>query len=311
MTVTTSFLPCVTQDGSHTTHSIVPREGTKGTGGEGVDPIGIFLRTCRRRSLRQRTVEKWEAICRDFDRFMQARDGGILNGGRDDIEDWLDTKANGQLAAKSRAAYITALKAFYRCMIDDGILLSDPTERVTRPKLRPGLPRPIPQDELAIALRFADRRMRCFLLLGALAGLRCCEMAGLDSQDIDWANKTLFVKGEYSKGGGERVIPLHPELEAALRNFGVPKQGAFFTGRQGRRLQAERVSHLINDFLRSADIPSTAHSLRHRFGTDVCRTAGARVAQGALGHATLASTAIYTQVTAEDLRAAVAALPTV
>lgn len=284
------------------------------TGGSGegmgadMDAIGIFLRECRRRDLRPRTLEKWRNILEDFSRVMLAKDRGILNADREDIESWLDSKANGQLAAKSRAAYITCLRSFYRCMAAEQIRLDDPTLKLAKPKLRPGLPRPIPRDDLMEALRWAGPRERCLLTLGAYAGLRCCEIAGLDAQDINWAERTIFIKGETSKGGHERVVPMHPEIEAALKRFGVPKQGPFFFGRNGRRYTAERVSHLGNDYLRSAGFTATMHQLRHRFGTDVCRAAGVRTAQQLLGHADLKTTATYTDVTVDDLRAAVAGL---
>jgi site-specific recombinase XerD len=237
---------------------------------------------------------------------MRNHGGGILNATRTDIEDWLDSK--GAIASKTRATIISCLAAFYDCMIREGILIEDPSAKVVRPKVRPGLPRPIADDDLRIALQLAKPRERCILALAAYAGLRCQEISKLKVADLLWAEGLIFVSEEGGKGGKERMVPMHPAIATALRSYGIPKNGYVLRARNGAPYSPQRISQKGNEFLDAIGLEETMHQLRHWFGTQVCRSGGVRTAQQLLGHANLATTAIYTQVTVDDTRSAVAAL---
>lgn len=271
-----------------------------------VDPSAMFDRDQSRRGLRPRTIEKRRDDMANFDRFMRARGGGVLTATRDDIEAWLDSK--GGISSNTRANYISGLKALYECMIHERILVTNPTAEVVRPKVRHGLPRPCTDDELRIALKYAPPRERCFIALAAFAGLRCQEIAHLNVEDLIWARRTLLVTEFAAKGGKERMVPIHPTVEEALRAYGLPKQGAVFTGRAGKRYSPERVSQLGYAYLESAGLGLTMHQFRHWFGTDLARKAPLRTVQELMGHASPTSTAIYTRVTVDDLFSAVASL---
>ena len=147
------------------------------------------------------------------------------------------------------------------------------------------------------------------MALGAFAGLRCQEIAHLNVEDLLWADGLLRVSAYAAKGGRERMIPLHHEIEGALKAYGVPRQGAMFMGQSRRRFRPERISQLGSQYLHDAGIMATMHQLRHWFGTNVARSGNLRAAQELLGHASPATTAIYTKVTVDDMRSAVASLP--
>ncbi len=209
-----------------------------------------------------------------------------------------------------RATLISSVTAFYACMINEGILLESPAARVARPKVRPGLPRPIPDDDLREALRFAPPRERCILLLGAYAGLRCQEIAFLQVADLLWSENLIRVTKEMGKGGKERMVPIHPLVAEALKSYGLPKNGYVFH-RKGVPYKPARISRIAAEYMESAGFPARMHSLRHWAGTNWCRAGGVRITQSLLGHESLATTAIYTQVTADDMRNVVAAIPNV
>lgn len=282
--------------------------------GDVVNARELFIRDLTRRNKRRLTVVKWGKILLDFGRYLERTgfQGGLLNVSREHIEGWLDAK--GELAPSTRAAYITCLNSFYKFLLNEEIIVGrNPCEKVARPTVRRGLPRPIGETDLAAAIKYAQPRMRCFLMLGAFAGLRCCEISGLDVADIIWSDGpsrpgALRITAESAKGGRERMVPLHPLIEQALRAYGVPKEGPFFRNSRNNRINAWQVSHLGSEYLRSAGIPHTMHSLRHRFASEVYRKGGILATQQLLGHASPTTTAIYAKVAMEDLWGAVASL---
>jgi len=215
---------------------------------------------------------------------------------RDDIERSLDERCGRDgrpLTARTRAWWLSMLSVFYAWAIDEGLLEANPVARIRRPKLPKTLPRPMPDADLERAIENADPMTRCWLLLGAYQGLRCREIAGLNREDVIESNGLLRVVA--GKGDRERMVPLHPEVLAALRALPMPESGAVF--RRKRLLTRYPPSQLgqeLNIYLRSLGIASTVHSLRHWFGTSVYRqTRDIRLTQALLGHESPETTAIY------------------
>jgi integrase len=100
------------------------------------------------------------------------------------------------------------------------------------------------------------------------------------------------------KGGNQRTVPLHSKVIDALAMLPPDDEAMYvlprFDGWKDRHLAPGRVSSMINEYLHSMGIPDTAHSLRHRFGTDVYRASqDIRLTQDLLGHSSPITTAIY------------------
>jgi integrase len=119
-------------------------------------------------------------------------------------------------------------------------------------------------------------------------------MAGLDREDVLEGEGLLRIT--QGKGGTERVIPLHPDVLAALVALPMPESGVIFRRPWCRdRWPAHNVSHTINTYLHSLGIDSTAHALRHWFGTTIYQlTKDIRLTQELMGHSGPNTTAIYT-----------------
>jgi integrase/recombinase XerC len=138
------------------------------------------------------------------------------------------------------------------------------------------------------------------------SGLRASELVGLDIQDIDFDAETIRVRG---KGGRERILPLGRKEAAAIKRYlavrGYPDEKAVFLNRRGGRLTTRSIQEIVSRALRrvigvSANNP---HALRHAFATHLLeRGADLRAVQELLGHASLASTQIYTHLTVDRLR---------
>jgi integrase len=252
----------------------------------------------KRRGLCEATIERRQRCLRIFDSQV-----GLTTAVAEDIEAFLDGR---NLGTKARYGWVSHLHQFYEWAIDFGLLASDPTRQVVRPKQRQGKPRPIPTGDLVTALQMADPTMRCWLSLGAFAGLRCKEIAGLAVEDVLWDDGLLFVHG---KGDKDRLVPIHPLVEAALHSIPHPSRGAVFRRPRGGPYPAAQVSREGSLYFSSLGIGATMHQLRHWFGTYVQRATGdLRTTQELMGHASPTTTAIYTAYAQEAGREAVALL---
>lgn len=233
------------------------------------------------------SIQQTTGIVRAFDRYL---DRPLLSATKDDVNAWLDSRP---ISAKTRYNNLSALSGFFRWAISEGLCEENPCDRIRRPKLRRYLPRPVASSDLEVALRAATPRMRAWLLLGAMEGLRCMEISNLDVQDVHRESDppVLVVRG---KGEKERVVPLHPLVQMAVDDACSHRPGPLFVSRTGRRFTPHGVSNLINRYLRGLGITATAHQLRHRFATDVYRLSrDIRITQELLGHASPATTAVY------------------
>lgn len=247
----------------------------------------------RKRGLLPATVRKRVRLTRDWLGYIA--DPWEATG--PEFEAWLDGH-DGWLVSRTRYAAISHLHSFYRWAIRTGKTTTDPTVMVERPTVAPNLPRPIHPADLAIAVAVADAPMRAVLWLMATSGLRCCEIARLRWDDVHAG--TARVLG---KGSKERLVPVHPAAIVALE--AVDRSSVFvFDGWQARGdYQAgAKVSRRVADHMHALGISSTAHQLRHYCGTEALRNSGnLRKVQKLLGHASPATTAIYTALDIDDL----------
>lgn len=207
------------------------------------------------------------------------------------LESVLDAR---QFSAATRNVWVSHIRSFYRWAIDEELLTVDPARRLARATVPENLPRPIPEAALAHIIAAADVDMRRMVTLGAYAGLRCCEMAHLRGEHLGGGD----IRVERSKGGRSRVVPMHPRV---VELFDEPIVGALW------HLTPNAVCVHIAKHIRACGYDYTAHQLRHRFATNVYLATGdINVVRQLLGHASVATTQVYTRVTVDHVRAAVA-----
>lgn len=215
----------------------------------------------------------------------------------DDLVAFMEQYA-GQAPA-SRKAVQGSLRSFYRWMQDTGRRVDDPSRGLRPVKVPSGLPKPIPDELLEVALANADAETRLMLLLGGWAGLRRAEIAQVHSDDVTPFG--LVVRG---KGRKVRRVPIHPRLApylSQLRGWAFPS-----TARPGRHVSPDYVADRLEKVLPS---PHTAHSLRHRFATMAYRGShDLRAVQLLLGHSDPSTTSRYTLIEQDELQAAVLAV---
>jgi len=219
--------------------------------------------------------------------------------------------------ATSVARTLSAVRSFHRFLLREGVTDRDPAVGVPQPRLPRSLPRPLPVEDVLRLLEAPDEgsptglRDRAILELLYGSGLRISELTGLDVDDLDLEEGSVRVLG---KGGKEREVPLGSfgrDSIGAYLTRGRPAlssaatRGAVFLNARGGRLSRQSCARLLGRYVRLAGIERrvTLHTLRHSFATHLLEGgADVRVVQELLGHASVATTQIYTLVTARHLR---------
>jgi integrase/recombinase XerD len=234
-------------------------------------------------------------------RFHAELGRDLLTADRYDLATWLGR----DLAPESRRAYRSHLVGFYRWCVDEGLLEMSPADRIPAIKVPRRLPRPIAADELSIALRHADARMRAWLTLMAYGGLRCMEVAALRPRDIEPGPPVLLWL-RVTKGGGDAVVPAHPAILEALAELPI-RAGCWWD------VAPQTVSKLVGLHLKGCGIDASAHRLRHYAGTAWYRASGndLLVTAQLLRHASVGTTQGYAAISPERAAEVVRSLPTV
>lgn len=215
----------------------------------------------------------------------------------DHLSEWMGNQNVGSNTLRSRRSSVVT---FYAWAFATKRIQDNPAALLPKVKAAIGKPRPAPAG-IADALRFArDTRVPLMVDLGLLAGLRCCEICRVHGDDVrqDFVGWSLTAHG---KGDKQRVIPITDELAQRIRERAAG--GWLFPGQIDGHLSAAYVSKLISRHLPPG---VTAHPLRHRFASRAYANGGKdiRAVQELLGHASVATTQIYTAVDDEALRRA-------
>lgn len=249
------------------------------------------------------TIERHRHCLLAFAR--HARPAGLLAATVDHVEAWIGRAA---LAPNTRRSYLAVLQSFYRWAVRRKVVTADPTATVETIRVGRYLPRPISDADLALALAHADERMTAWLLLAALQGFRCQEIAGLQRDDILDDRDLLVVSA--AKGGNMRTVPLHPETWSALRRHGLPRHGPVFRRPDdGPQLTAWTVSRTAALYFRALGVDATMHRLRHWFGTQLYRQErDLLLVRDLMGHASARTTEIYAQYADDRAELAIAQL---
>lgn len=245
----------------------------------------------------RRTVQDRAATMRRFE-----RDAGVslLDATTGDLAEWLGRPDRANV---TKSVFHSHLKQFYVWATANGYRVDNPVDRIRAARRPRAHPRPIAPDQYAHLLDAAhdDPDMLAMLLLAGLAGLRVAEIARFDARCLDLAARTLCVRG---KGGSAYVLPAHPRIvEHAAR---MPRSGYWFPSQRARHRGGREVSVRLRLFMLRNGVNATPHQLRHTYATRlVAGGADLRVVQELMRHATLSTTAIYTQISDERKRVAI------
>jgi integrase/recombinase XerD len=225
------------------------------------------------------------------------------------------------LAASSVARMLSSVRGFTRFLVDEQRIPLDPAADLVAPKLPDRLPKAltIGQVESLLAATAGDEpselRDRALLELLYATGARVSEAVSLNVDDLVGEAGTTDLVRLFGKGSKQRIVPVGSYARAALDAYLVRSRPllsvrgratpALFLGMRGARLSRQNAWLVIRAAAERAklDVEVSPHSLRHSFATHLLQGgADVRVVQELLGHASVATTQIYTRVTADALR---------
>jgi integrase/recombinase XerC len=226
-----------------------------------------------------------------------------------------DLQRSGALSRNTVLRKISALRAFFKFLRQEGAMSQDPFSSLPLPRKAARLPRFLTESEMAELLAQGGaaapgrERDRAILELLYSSGLRRSELAGLNVGDVDFMSGSVRVFG---KGSRERIVPVGKTALACLREYlrqrgpvAAKADSPLFINARGRRLTDAGVAFLLKGWLKRAGwLKSvTPHAFRHSFATHLLNAGcDLRSVQEMLGHKTLATTQIYTHVSLEKLR---------
>jgi len=234
-----------------------------------------------------------------------------------DIEAYLAWCFARKTRPRSAARYTSSLKRFYRHLLRESLIASDPTLNLDSPKLPRSLPKSLTETEVEALLDVPDTdtalglRDRAMLEVLYATGLRVSELVGLRLTAVSLDAGVLRVTG---KGNKERLVPLGEEAVNWVGRYLQASRPALMDGKQcdqlfvtarGAAMTRQAFWYLIKRHARGAGLthPLSPHTLRHAFATHLLNHgADLRVVQMLLGHADISTTQIYTHVARERLK---------
>lgn len=273
--------------------------------------LRAFLDFCRiEKGLAKNTLDAYERDLRRFAEFARERGTGGIPDHRD-LGQYVDQLYRDGLSSRSIARHITTLRNFYKFLMQQGLVATDPAPTLALPKQWSSLPKYLSaqQIEALIAAPPVDKptgkRDRAMLELLYASGLRVSELCQLEVSDLDRELGLVRVAG---KGGRQRLVPVGRSALAAVEAYLNQGRPALLRGRgsrflfvtaRGTRLTRQGFWKLLLGYGKRAGIfhGLTPHVLRHTFATHLVEGgADLRSVQTMLGHADISTTQIYTHV---------------
>jgi integrase/recombinase XerC len=215
------------------------------------------------------------------------------------------------------ARKLSAVRSFFRFLMRQGLIESNPAEGVLTPKQEKKIPSYLTVDDMFRLLdavpddRLFDLRNRAIFETLYATGVRISELAGLNTIDVDLDEKLIKVSG---KGNKERIVPLGDKAVQAIRAYrmrlyqesGIPWEdsGPLFLNKFKGRLTPRSMARCLDQLVRSCGmlVSVSPHTLRHTFATHMLNAgADLRAVQELLGHESLSTTQKYTHVNIDRL----------
>ncbi len=257
--------------------------------------LRVFLEFCETRGVEPESVDIY--LLREFNRHLQQE--------RDNVH-------------ITRARKISALRGFYRYLLDNGLIDEDPAATLRPPRVPRKQPLFLSAAEarrfLEAAAEFGPEPVRDAAIFSMFlyTGCRLGELVELNVQNVDFETGTIVL---YGKGAKERIVPMRAELAEAIQRYlperrvspKCPLPRRLFRNQWGYAITRHGVHYLVKRIARAAGIhreAMSAHKLRHTVATQLLENdADLRSIQELLGHESIATTQRYTHVVNKRLKA--------
>ena len=236
----------------------------------------------------------------------------IKSATKADLLDYLSFRLKEGYSSRSTARALSSLRAFYNYLTNEYNLQENPTAKIDSPKLGHSLPKVLSEEEVELLIQTPDTtspiglRDRAMLELLYACGLRVSELISLDLLSLNTRQGIVRVMG---KGEKERLVPLGEEALKWLNKYLEEgrdllckkdnRDSALFLSKRGKSMTRQTFWYRIKEYAIQSGVDKTLspHTLRHAFATHLLNHgADLRTVQLLLGHTSLSTTQIYTEV---------------
>ena len=248
---------------------------------------------------------------------LATRGKTLMEATREDVLAILATEIQQGKSPRSLSRYLSAYRQFFRWLVREGKIVSDPVALIESPKTGRGLPKALTEEQVESLLAAPDietklgLRDKAMLELMYATGLRVSELVGLELGNLNLNQGVVRVIG---KGQKERLVPIGDEAHESLKAYlstgrpeflqGVQTDDVFVTTRKSG-MTRQAFWYMVRRYAAQCDISLklSPHMLRHSFATHLLNHgADLRVVQLLLGHSDLSTTQIYTHIAREGLK---------
>ncbi len=245
----------------------------------------------------------------DLYKFKNYVKGDLTKVTKDDILKYINSLKNNNIQDRSIAHNITVIREFYKYLIIDGEITKSPILGVKLPKLKKSLPSVLSIEDVnkILDINVTDKysaRNKAMLEVMYATGVRISELINIKIKDVNLANETIIIMG---KGSKERIVPLGDYALNYLKNYlenyrymlvKKPTDYLFLSSR-GDKMSRQAFFKIIKQLALEKNIQTnfSPHTLRHSFATHLLMGgADLRSIQELLGHASISTTQIYTNI---------------
>lgn len=283
--------------------------------------IKLYVRYLRlERNLSPNTIEAYRNDLAHLEAFMMRNDLKLEDVTLEQLHTFAASLHEYGITPRSQARVLSGVRSFFRFLVLDGVVESDPTELLEWPSLPEHLPVVLTLEEIdriedSIDLSKAEgARNRAIIEVLFSCGLRVSELVNMKLSDLYLEDRVLLVRG---KGNKERLVPVSSKAIADLkrwffdRNLMKIKPGEddyVFLNRRGAHLTRTMILIMVKRQAEEAGIKKTIspHTFRHSFATALLQGgADLRSIQAMLGHEKIDTTLVYTHISNEQLRKAI------
>lgn len=283
--------------------------------------IKLYVRYLRlERNLSPNTIEAYRNDLAHLEAFMMRNNLKLENVTLEQLHTFAASLHEYGITPRSQARVLSGVRSFFRFLVLDGVVESDPTELLEWPSLPEHLPVVLTLEEIDRIEDFIDlskaegARNRAIIEVLFSCGLRVSELVNMKLSDLYLEDRVLLVRG---KGNKERLVPVSNKAIADLkrwffdRNLMKIKPGEddyVFLNRRGAHLTRTMILIMVKRQAEEAGIKKTIspHTFRHSFATALLQGgADLRSIQAMLGHEKIDTTLVYTHISNEQLRKAI------
>lgn len=270
------------------------------------------------KSLSPNTIDAYSHDVEMFFDYLNRREIGPMEVNLNDLENFL-ADLHDEIRPRSQARILSGIRAFYRYLVLDGYIESDPTMLIESPKIGMKLPEVLSVEEIEMLIGAIDlskregQRNRTIIEVLYSCGLRVSEACNLKISDLYLKEGFIKVEG---KGSKQRLVPISERAIAEIMDY-LPSRAEidikpghedylFVSAHFKKKMSRITMFHIIKELAEQIGLKKTIspHTFRHSFATHLLEGgANLRVIQSMLGHEDIGTTEIYTHIDANRLRA--------